>query len=98
MNQSCGDQVLSALAAITTGMTVVMKAMPHSSDSPRKAAISLYVFTSLDEHKELFNDLGKFKTGKACIYIKKLSDVNEEKLASVMKKTIAFLTSKYEVA
>ncbi len=63
--------------------------------SPRKAAISLYVYTGLEEHKYLLNDLGKFKTGKACIYIKKLSDVNQDALKNLMKEIINFLISKY---
>ncbi|HRE52474.1 MAG TPA: DUF1801 domain-containing protein, partial [Flavitalea sp.] len=36
--------------------------------SPRKAAISLYVYTGAAEHEYLLEDLGKFKMGKACIY------------------------------
>lgn len=63
--------------------------------SPRKAAISLYVFTGLEEHMYLLNGLGKFKMGKACIYIKKLSDIDEEKLSLLMAETIAFLDKKY---
>ncbi|MCC5916558.1 MAG: DUF1801 domain-containing protein [Cryomorphaceae bacterium] len=59
--------------------------------SPRKAAISLYVFTGLESHKYLLKDLGKFKMGKACIYIKKLSDIDEQALRSVMESTIGFL-------
>jgi len=63
--------------------------------SPRKAATSLYVFTGLEQHKHLLDDLGKYKMGKACIYIKKLSDINEQRLRTVMKETIDFLKSKY---
>lgn len=63
--------------------------------SPRKAAISLYAFTGLKEHEYLLKDLGKFKTGKACIYIKKLSDINQEALKNLMRETISFLNSKY---
>lgn len=63
--------------------------------SPRKAAISLYVFTGLKEHEHLLTDLGKYKIGKACIYIKKLSDIDEKKLVLLIKKTIAFLQEKY---
>lgn len=63
--------------------------------SPRKAAISLYVFTGLEEHLPLLEGLGKFKMGKACIYVKKLQDLHEDKLTEVMKETIAFLTSRY---
>jgi len=63
--------------------------------SPRKAAISLYVFTGLDEHEYLLENLGKFKMGKACIYANKLSDINQETLVELMKKTIAYLKKKY---
>jgi hypothetical protein len=63
--------------------------------SPRKAAISLYVFTGIPEHEHLLEDLGKFKMGKACIYVKKLSDINQDALKNIMKATIDFLESKY---
>jgi len=63
--------------------------------SPRKAAISLYVFTGLEEHIHLLKDLGKFKMGKACIYISKLSDINHDVLKNLMKETIRFLDSRY---
>ncbi|MFT3747127.1 MAG: DUF1801 domain-containing protein [Agriterribacter sp.] len=63
--------------------------------SPRKAAISLYVFTGAKEHEHLLKDLGKFKMGKACIYVKQLSDINTKSLTALMKNNIAFLQSKY---
>lgn len=64
--------------------------------SPRKSAISLYVFTGLEEHEHLLTDLGKFTMGKACIYVKKLSDVNLDVLRKVIRATIDFLQSRYE--
>lgn len=64
--------------------------------SPRKAAISLYVYTGAPEHAHLLKDLGKFKIGKACIYIKKLSDINTDALRKLMKSTIDYLQSKYK--
>lgn len=63
--------------------------------SPRKAAISLYVFTGLDKHKHLLDGLGKFKMGKACIYVKKLSDIDQEKLKVLMQETVAWVHAKY---
>lgn len=63
--------------------------------SPRKAAISLYVYTGLEEHRALVEQLGKYKIGKACIYIKKLSDINTENLTTLMQETIQFITTKY---
>lgn len=65
--------------------------------SPRKAAISLYVYSGLPEHEYLLDNLGKFKMGKACIYIKKLSDINLDELKKIIEATIAFLSSNYEV-
>ncbi|MFN3405961.1 MAG: DUF1801 domain-containing protein [Cytophagaceae bacterium] len=64
--------------------------------SPRKAAISLYVYTGLPEHEYLLKDLGKFKMGKACIYVKKLSDINVDKLKVLMKATMDFVQKKYD--
>lgn len=63
--------------------------------SPRKSAISLYVYSGGKEQDELLKDLGKFKMGKACIYVKKLSDINQEVLKKLMKSTIDFLKAKY---
>ena len=63
--------------------------------SPRKEAISLYVFSGLPEHEYLLNDLGTFKAGKGCIYVKKLSDINIEILKKIMGETIKYLKAKY---
>ena len=63
--------------------------------SPRKAAISLYVYTGAPGHEHLLENLGKFKKGAACIYVKKLSDINQDALKKLMKATIEFLHKKY---
>ncbi|NDC73367.1 MAG: DUF1801 domain-containing protein [Sphingobacteriia bacterium] len=63
--------------------------------SPRKAAISLYVYTGSPEHAALLEGLGKFKAAKACLYIQKLADIDQAVLTKLMKTTIAFLQSKY---
>jgi len=63
--------------------------------SPRKAAISLYVFSGLPEHEYLLEGLGKFKIGKGCIYVKKLSDINLDVLKNIMEATIGYLQTKY---
>ncbi|TKC09435.1 DUF1801 domain-containing protein [Pedobacter frigoris] len=63
--------------------------------SPRKAAISLYIFMGLDRQKQLLDDLGKFKMGKACIYIKRLSDVDLDCFTEIAKETVDYLKSEY---
>lgn len=67
--------------------------MPLVGFSPRKAAISLYVYAGTAKQAELLKDLGKFNMGKACIYIKKLSDINPDILKNLMEETISFLQS-----
>ena len=64
--------------------------------SPRKAAISLYVYTGAKEHEQLLDGLGKYKMGKACIYIKKLSDINQDALRKLMRVTIEYLQLRYK--
>lgn len=64
--------------------------------SPRKAAISLYVYSGEEAQDELLTKLGKFKMGKGCIYLNKLSDINVEILKDLMRSTINFLKAKYE--
>jgi hypothetical protein len=69
--------------------------MPLVGFSPRKAAISLYVYTGLEEHEHLLTDLGTFKMGKACIYAKRLSDIDIKQLKKLMKESIKYLKKKY---
>jgi hypothetical protein len=64
--------------------------------SPRKAALSLYVYMDTADQKELLKQLGTFKKGVSCIYVKKLSDINLEILKEMIDSTIKFLKNKYE--
>lgn len=63
--------------------------------SPRKAEFSLYAYTGLPQHEHLLLNLGKFRVGKACIYFKKLSDINQDELKKLMKETIRHLKATY---
>jgi hypothetical protein len=68
---------------------------PLVAFSPRKAAISLYVFTNTDKNQHLLEKLGKFKKGKGCIYVKKLSDIDIPVLKEMILETIRFLEAKH---
>lgn len=72
--------------------------MPLIGFSPRKAEFSLYVYSPTKESEPLLNDLGKFKMGKACIYVKKLSDINIDSLEKICKASIAYLNENHECA
>lgn len=62
---------------------------PLISFSPRKAALVLYVGRSLPEIPHLLQKLGKHTTGKACLYVKKLADVDRAILKEVIEAEVA---------
>ena len=59
--------------------------------SPRKPEFSLYVFSPTEESKKLLGGLGKFKMSKACIYVKKLSDIDISTLHKLCKESITYV-------
>ncbi|MEO6939596.1 MAG: DUF1801 domain-containing protein [Candidatus Kapaibacterium sp.] len=63
--------------------------------SPRKQNITLYLTTAGSEkHEALLEKLGKHKTTKGCLYIKKLSDVDESILKKMIEATVAGVEKK----
>lgn len=65
---------------------------PMLGFSPRKAAFSLYVFSNTEKSKQLLPSLGKFKMGKACIYVKKLSDIELPVLKALCMDSISYIS------
>ncbi len=66
--------------------------------SPRKAAFSLYVYSQTEKSKKLLTELGKFKMGKVCIYVKKLADINISTLHKLCNDSIAYINKHHECA
>jgi len=62
--------------------------MPLISFSPRKAALVLYSLLGNDDAKSLLNRLGKHTTGKGCLYIKKLADVDRKVLDTLIGNAV----------
>jgi len=54
--------------------------------SPRKDALALYIGANSEENLDIISNLGKYKTGKSCLYVKKLSDINIEVLKEITKR------------
>lgn len=63
--------------------------MPVLSFSPRKSATVLYSLMGAPGSEALLARLGKHTTGKGCVYINKLSDVDEKVLKTLMAKSLA---------
>lgn len=57
--------------------------------SPRAAALSLYVMSGFDDKPELMESLGKYKTGKGCLYIKSLDDVHIPTLKKLIRHSVS---------
>lgn len=56
--------------------------------SPRKQNLTLYIMSGFDEYDNLMSRLGKYKTGKSCLYIKKIDDVDQDVLQELVKKSV----------
>lgn len=63
--------------------------------SPRKAKISLYFATGDTDRENLLADFGKHTTGKACVYINKLADVDLAILKALIEQSVTFLQRLY---
>ena len=66
--------------------------------SPRKASLVVYVVPGFDGAAELLGRLGKHKTGKSCLYINKLADVNMQVLEELIRAGYAAMLRKYPPA
>ncbi len=56
--------------------------------SPRKQNLTLYIMPGFDQYESLLANLGKFKTGKSCLYINKLEDVDKTTLKEIIKQSV----------
>ena len=56
--------------------------------SPRARALTLYIMSGFSKHDELMAKLGKHKTGKGCLYINKLDDVDMEVLEELIRRSV----------
>lgn len=64
--------------------------------SPRKAALTFYVYSDTERSKLVLAELGKFKMSKACIYVKKLSDIDLSVLKELCLESIAYISEHHE--
>ncbi|MEK4198577.1 DUF1801 domain-containing protein [Cytobacillus sp. FSL K6-0265] len=70
---------------------------PLVSFSPRKAKISIYLAADDPNRERLLNDLGKYTTGKSCVFINKVADINQATLSQLINSSMNYLQKKYPV-
>jgi len=55
--------------------------------SPRKRELTLYIMAGFERHGALMRKLGKYKTGKCCLYLKRLADVDLDVLERLIRES-----------
>lgn len=63
--------------------------------SPRAQNISIYIMPGFSKFSGLMKKLGKYKTGKSCLYIKKLDDVDNKVLARLIEESVQVMRRRY---
>ncbi|MEZ4884173.1 MAG: DUF1801 domain-containing protein [Chitinophagales bacterium] len=63
--------------------------------SPRKTSLTLYIMGGFERYDELMQQLGKHKTGKSCLYINKLEDIDLDTLKELVKESVAYISERY---
>lgn len=63
--------------------------------SPRKGQTVLYMINGYEDKPEMMAKLGKFKTGKSCLYVKRLSDLNMPVLEQLIADSLKYMNAKY---
>lgn len=64
--------------------------------SPRKQALTVYIMAGFSGFDGLMKKLGRHKTGKSCLYIKRLSDVDESVLEKLIEGSVDYMRKKYK--
>ncbi|MEX0722367.1 MAG: DUF1801 domain-containing protein [Gracilimonas sp.] len=63
--------------------------------SNRKQSISVYIMSGFSKYDALLSKLGKHKTGKSCLYINKLEDIDEQILEEMIGTSVEYIQQKY---
>ena len=62
--------------------------------SPRKQDLTLYIMSGFKRYDELMHKLGRYKTGKACLYLKSLDDVDIKVLKNLISESVKYISKK----
>jgi hypothetical protein len=65
--------------------------------SPRKQNLVVYIMPGLDAFPALMKKLGKYKTGKSCLYLNKLEDVDEKVLEQLIARSVKVMRKRHNV-
>ena len=61
----------------------------------RKTALTIYIMTGFNAHPNLMDSLGKYKTGKSCLYVKRLEDIDVDVLRRLVRASLDIMAETY---
>jgi hypothetical protein len=64
--------------------------------SPRKQNLTIYIVSGFERYDDLLAKLGKFRTGKSCLYVNKLYDIDEPILKELMLPSVKYVKTRYK--
>jgi hypothetical protein len=68
---------------------------PLTGFSPRKATLTIYIMPGFAQYKKLMKQLGIYKTGSSCLYVKRLSDIDTAVLEKLVRASVKEMEKKY---
>ena len=63
--------------------------------SPRKQNLAVYIMPGFSQYDGLMGRLGKHKTGKSCLYLNRLADINVDVLSELIRDSVLYMREKY---
>lgn len=63
--------------------------------SPRKRDLTLYIMAGFERYPELMAKLGRYRTGKSCLYVKRLSDLDMDVLEELVRESVVHMRKRY---
>lgn len=64
--------------------------------SPRKSALTLYIMDGYQDRSEILSRLGKHKTGKSCLYVNRLADIDLQVLEELIVDSLEYMRATYD--
>lgn len=64
--------------------------------SPRKREFSLYIMSGFSRFEQMLDKLGKHRTGKSCLYVKRLSDIDVDVLKELISESVSYIEKTYD--
>lgn len=64
--------------------------------APRKEALTIYIMPGFSRYDALMARLGRHRTGKSCLYLRRMADVDEAVLQQLITQSVAYMRANYE--